>query len=278
MKAHTVVSFLFAGALSAPALADAPYVARGFNPAHADLPRSAGVPAQLANEDYVKALARIVYYWAYPAIDVFGRTEGMWPLMKDGPGVMNGTAPGSPVNTSACLDNYLPPAQRIVVTRNNDTFYGVAFLDLGHEPVVVQTPADVPDDADRRHLHQRHLSARLCVEDAGREVSARRSRLDGRKAGRIRRRTAPAHQLRRRLSAQLRSAHAGSGGARDRRARPDGRLSPEPEHERTAQVRLQGDREACRLSARRHRRDDRGRPGRRAAAMGRAVKILGSAR
>ena len=67
MKAHTVVSFLFAGALSAPALADAPYVARGFNPAHADLPRSAGVPAQLANEDYVKALARIVYYWAYPA-------------------------------------------------------------------------------------------------------------------------------------------------------------------------------------------------------------------
>jgi hypothetical protein len=144
MKAHTVVSFLFAAALSAPALADAPYVARGFNPAHADLPRSAGVPAQLANEDYVKALARIVYYWAYPAIDVFGRTEGMWPLMKDGPGVMNGTAPGSPVNTSACLDNYLPPAQRIVVTPNNDTFYGVAFLDLGHEPVVVQTPADVP--------------------------------------------------------------------------------------------------------------------------------------
>lgn len=27
MKAHTVVSFLFAAALSAPALADAPYVA-----------------------------------------------------------------------------------------------------------------------------------------------------------------------------------------------------------------------------------------------------------
>jgi hypothetical protein len=32
-----------------------------------------------------------------------------------------------------------------VVTPNNDTFYGVAFLNLGKEPVVVQTPKDVPE-------------------------------------------------------------------------------------------------------------------------------------
>ena len=38
----------------------APYVARAFTPAHADLSRSAGLPAQLANEEYVEALARIV--------------------------------------------------------------------------------------------------------------------------------------------------------------------------------------------------------------------------
>jgi hypothetical protein len=43
-----------------------PYTALAFNPAHADLPRSAGVPALLANEAYVEALARIVYYWGYP--------------------------------------------------------------------------------------------------------------------------------------------------------------------------------------------------------------------
>ena len=30
------------------------------------------------------------------------------------------------------------------MTPNNDTFYGEAFLDLGREPVVVQTPSDVP--------------------------------------------------------------------------------------------------------------------------------------
>jgi hypothetical protein len=122
---------------------DVPYVARAFNPAHADLPRSAGMPAQLANEAYVEALARVVYYWAYPAVDMFGRTS-MWETMKNGPGMMLGTAPGGPVNTSSCLTDYLPPTQRIVVTPNNDTFYGATFVDLGREPVVIQTPTEVP--------------------------------------------------------------------------------------------------------------------------------------
>src|SRR5262245_9292796 len=59
------------------------YKARAFTPAHGDLPRSAGVPANLATEEYVEALARIVYYWGYPAIDVMSRTS-QWDLMKDG--------------------------------------------------------------------------------------------------------------------------------------------------------------------------------------------------
>ncbi len=120
------------------------YLSEAFNPASPNLARSAAAPALLANEDYVEALARIVYYWAYPAIDVTSRTS-MWELMKNGPGTMFGVGPGSPVNTSGCIAGYLPPAQRIVVTPNNDTFYGEAFLDLGREPVVVQTPADVPE-------------------------------------------------------------------------------------------------------------------------------------
>ena len=43
-----------------------PYAARAFTPAHGDLARSGGVPARLANEEYVEALARVVYYWGYP--------------------------------------------------------------------------------------------------------------------------------------------------------------------------------------------------------------------
>ena len=53
-----------AGEVHAQTTPQVPYTARAFNPAHADLPRSAGIPAQLANEDYVEALARVVYYWA----------------------------------------------------------------------------------------------------------------------------------------------------------------------------------------------------------------------
>ncbi|MFI1235876.1 hypothetical protein [Nocardia salmonicida] len=58
-------------------------VAQAFLPAHPNLPRSAGVAASMADEDYVEALARVVYYWAYPGVDTFGRT-GMWDLTPFG--------------------------------------------------------------------------------------------------------------------------------------------------------------------------------------------------
>ncbi len=141
--ASAAIALAMIGAAHAQTAPEPPYPARAFNPAHGDLPRTAGVGARLANEAYVEALARIVYYWAYPAVDMFGRTS-MWETMKDGPGMMLGTAPGGPPNTSSCLTEYLPPEQRIIVSANNDTFYGATFVDLGREPVVIQTPAEVP--------------------------------------------------------------------------------------------------------------------------------------
>jgi hypothetical protein len=80
MKAFAFVSVLLSLAVTQTAYsqdAEVPYVARAFNPAHGALPRSAGVPARLANEDYVEALARVVYYWAYPAIDITSRTTNV---------------------------------------------------------------------------------------------------------------------------------------------------------------------------------------------------------
>jgi hypothetical protein len=146
---RTSVVAIFSAAMATVGLAHAqpasqtPYTAYAYNPAHPHLPRSAGRPAQLANENYVQSLAQFVYYWAYPAIDLFGRTS-MWEMMQGGPGLMFGIGPGAPMNESGCIAGYLPPTQRIVVTPNNDTIYGVSFLDLGREPVVVQTPNNVP--------------------------------------------------------------------------------------------------------------------------------------
>ena len=88
-KITTIValSLLCSSQSSAQTRSQVPYAARAFIPAHTDLARSAGVPAQLANQDYVAALARVVYYWGYPAVDGFGRTN-MWEIMKAGSGAM----------------------------------------------------------------------------------------------------------------------------------------------------------------------------------------------
>ena len=88
--------------------------------------------------------SRVVYYWGYPAVDAFGRTSGWEVMKKSGPGATLGLFPGAPKNMMGYLDDYLPSAQRKVVTPNNDTIYGVGFADLSSEPVVLQTPNDVP--------------------------------------------------------------------------------------------------------------------------------------
>lgn len=121
-----------------------PYTVRAFHPAHPDLANAAGVPAMLANEAYVESLARIVYYWGYPAVDAFGRTSGWEVMKKSGPGATLGLFPGAPKNKMGYLDDYMSPSQRKVVTPNNDTIYGVGFADTREEPAVIQTPADVP--------------------------------------------------------------------------------------------------------------------------------------
>ncbi len=147
MKRTSIVaalaSLLTAAAAHGQGSGSVPYAARAFTPAHPDLARSAGVPAQLANEKYVEALGRVVYYWGYPSVDTFGRTN-MWEIMKAGPGTMLGLLPGAPMNTTGCLADYMSPAQRWVVTPNNDTIYGAGFANLGVEPAVIQTPADAP--------------------------------------------------------------------------------------------------------------------------------------
>ena len=130
--------------MSATSSSTVPYVARAFTPVHPDLKDAAGVPAGIANARYVESLARIVYYWGYPAVDTLGRTSA-WEVMKDrGPGATMGLFPGAPKNRMGYLDDYMPASQRKVVTPNNDTIYGAGFADLTDDAVVVQTPVDVP--------------------------------------------------------------------------------------------------------------------------------------
>lgn len=120
------------------------YLVRALTPANPGLANGAGVPARIANEHYVEALARVVYIWGHALVNTVGRTS-TWALMEGhGPGAAMGLFPGSPKNRMGYLDDYMPAAQRKIVTPNNDTIYGACMADLGEEPVVVQTPEEVP--------------------------------------------------------------------------------------------------------------------------------------
>lgn len=119
------------------------YLSQSLIPAHPGLSNGAGVAAGLAAESYIESLARIVYYWGYPAVNTFGRTSS-WAIMRDGPGATMGLFPGAPKNTMGYLDDLMASAQRKVVTPNRDTIYGAGFADLAEDAVVIQTPDNVP--------------------------------------------------------------------------------------------------------------------------------------
>lgn len=118
------------------------YAARELKPANPELARSASVPAVLGYRGYVAALAKVVYYWAYPLVDVTGRTS-QWQVMKE-PGTLAGLPPAGPKGHMGYLSDYLPRRQRWVVSPNNDTIYASCLADLSVEPLVVQTPTEVP--------------------------------------------------------------------------------------------------------------------------------------
>ena len=99
---------------------------------------------QVASGAYVEALAQVVFYWAYPGVDTFGRAPNMWQIMQGQRGTMLGILPGGPKNHTGGLRDYMAPSQRWVVTPNYDTIYGAGFADLTSEAVVIQTPTDTP--------------------------------------------------------------------------------------------------------------------------------------
>ncbi len=80
----------------------------------------------------------------YPAVDTFGRTN-MWEIMDGKTGLQLGLLPGAAKNYTGALTDYMSPAQRWVVSPNNDTIYGAGFADLTDETAVIQTPTEVPD-------------------------------------------------------------------------------------------------------------------------------------
>lgn len=99
-------------------------------------------------EAYARSVARSVYVWAWPMVNVYNRRLGFADLKE--PGRVGGVLPAAPPNRVSMLTNYVEPTEREVACPNQDVVYGGGPVALDLEPVVVQ----VPDFGDRFWVYQ----------------------------------------------------------------------------------------------------------------------------
>ena len=117
-----------------------------------DVADASKVPGPVENtrltEPYVRMVARDVYFWAWPMVNIYNRRLGFKDL--PGPGKLGGVLPAAPPNRMSMLTDYVAPSEREVACPNQDVVYGGGPLALDIEPVVVQ----VPDFGDRFWVYQ----------------------------------------------------------------------------------------------------------------------------
>jgi hypothetical protein len=101
------------------------------------------VTGAIMHKEYVKTIGRMAYVWGWPLVNSFNRRAGI--TQAPAPGRLGGVVPVAPRGRLCMLNDYVLPEQSFVACPNQDVAYGVAFLSLDEEPVVIQ----VPDFGDR---------------------------------------------------------------------------------------------------------------------------------
>jgi hypothetical protein len=106
-------------------------------------------PGSVLKEDFVRAVGRFAYLWAWPLVNIYNR---YWTQdwIKTQFLLVGGVAPIAPINRLAMLACTNDPGQRYITCPSQDLVYGFGVLDLAREPVVVQ----VPDFGDRYFVIQ----------------------------------------------------------------------------------------------------------------------------
>ena len=87
---------------------------------------------------YVKMVGRMAYVWGWPLVYVYNqRTE----LTKVPEAILlNDAVCIAPMNQLCMLTGYVNPAEVYIADPNQDVVYGLGFLSLEKEPVVIQVP------------------------------------------------------------------------------------------------------------------------------------------
>ncbi|MGA3212657.1 MAG: DUF1254 domain-containing protein [Terriglobales bacterium] len=106
----------------------------------ADVSGPAGGPMTKA---YVQAVGRTAYLWGWPLVYVFNQRTTLTKAPVAA--LLAGAIPIGPMNQVTMLTDYIEPAERFIACPNQDVVYGLGYLALEQEPVVIQ----VPDFGDR---------------------------------------------------------------------------------------------------------------------------------
>ena len=96
---------------------------------------------------YAALVARDVYFWAWPMVNVYNRRRYYSSITRQ---QYEGPAVQAPINRFTMFTDYAPPDQRVVACANQDVVYGLGALGLDLSPVVIQ----VPDFGDRFWVYQ----------------------------------------------------------------------------------------------------------------------------
>ena len=92
---------------------------------------------------YVQMVGRMAYYWGWPLVYVYNQRTELTKAPEVG--LLAGVMPISPMNQVGMLTGYVDPGERFIADPNQDVVYGLGYLSLEKEPVVIQ----VPDFGDR---------------------------------------------------------------------------------------------------------------------------------
>ncbi len=106
----------------------------------AEVPGPASGPMTKA---YVQMVGRMAYVWGWPLVYVYNQRTELTKVPE--PLMLDNAMPLAPMNQVAMLTGYVNPAETFIADPNQDVVYGLGYLSLEKEPVVVQ----VPDFGDR---------------------------------------------------------------------------------------------------------------------------------
>lgn len=92
---------------------------------------------------YAKTIGQFAYVWGWPMVNMINRHDTITKAPQ--PGLLGGILPVAPQGRLAMLSDYILPSETFVTCPNQDVVYGLSYLSLDQQPVIVQ----VPDFGDR---------------------------------------------------------------------------------------------------------------------------------